>query len=131
MPLSWNGPFARRPTPGTLFRAGSARLLTVVTAVGDMLALFRADLVEDVMALFRASLVDLSPTFLRQMTRDIAEKRSQGPVQLAQTRLFQKVPGPQSGVGSAPLHRQREPSLPRQDERDYRFYFCRRRLTKF
>jgi len=41
----------------------SARLLTVVTAVGDMLALFRADLVPDVMAFFEASLEDLSPTF--------------------------------------------------------------------
>jgi hypothetical protein len=41
MPLSWIGPVARRPTPGTLFGTGSARLTALVkerSAVANLAA---------------------------------------------------------------------------------------------
>jgi hypothetical protein len=43
------------------------------------LALFRADLDADELAFFKGNLGDLSPTFLRQLTRDIiAERKRRG-----------------------------------------------------
>jgi hypothetical protein len=57
--------------PGTLFGAGSAPLLFRYSGSGYNLALFRADLVADELAFFKTSLGGLSPTFLRQLKRDI------------------------------------------------------------
>jgi hypothetical protein len=66
------------------------------------LALFRADFDAEEMALSKANLGDLSPTFLRQLKRDIIaeKKRRRGAEASAKT---QGYPGTLFGTGSARL----------------------------